>query len=87
MKGLILKSGAGPTVIRALTSVDPGLLPTVAQVSFLAWSHEAQSLAQGFTHAVEEDLAGNKAATIGGFNSVSVLGTIRACQQQTAALS
>ncbi|KLU89526.1 hypothetical protein MAPG_08497 [Magnaporthiopsis poae ATCC 64411] len=87
MKGLVLESGAGPTVTHALAGDDPGLLSVVAQVSFLAWSHEAQSLAQALTQAIEEDLVEGGAATILGLNYVSLLGTIRACQEQTAAFS
>jgi hypothetical protein len=85
LKGLFLESGAGPTITQALVSDDPGLLSAVAQVSFLAWFHDAQSLAQAFTQAITDELVEAKAAPALGLNYIHLLGTIRACQQQTAA--
>ncbi|KAK4034168.1 hypothetical protein C8A01DRAFT_39383 [Parachaetomium inaequale] len=85
LKGLFLESGAGPTITQALVSDDPGLLSAVAHVSFLAWFHDAQSLAQAFTQAITDELVEAKAAPALGLNYIHLLGTIRACQQQTAA--
>jgi hypothetical protein len=89
LTGLVLESGAGPTVTRALTSDEPGRLSAVVQLSFLAWFHDVEWLAQAFTRAIEEELAESKAApnTIRGLRYDALFGAIRACQQQTAAFS
>ncbi|KAI1874575.1 hypothetical protein JX265_004783 [Neoarthrinium moseri] len=87
MKELVLESGSGPTVTQALTCGNPALLSMVIQVSFLAWSHEHQSLSQALTQAIDDMLIESRAATSHGLNYVSLLGTVLACQQQTAGFS
>ena len=87
IKDLVLESGPGPTVSQALTSNNPALLSAVAQLSFLSWSLDAQSLAQAITLVVEEALLESQGSTANGLDYNALLGTIVACQQQTAAFS
>jgi hypothetical protein len=87
MRELVLESGAGATVTQALAGDNAALLSMVVQVSFLAWSLEHQSLALALTQAVEEMLISSETPTSHGLNYLSLLGTIGACQQQTAAFS
>ncbi|KFH47055.1 hypothetical protein ACRE_020630 [Hapsidospora chrysogenum ATCC 11550] len=87
LKELILESGAGPTVSHALAGDNAALLSMVVQVSFLAWYHDHQSLAQAIVQAVDDILVESKSAPSHGLNYVSLLGTVGACQQQTAAFS
>ena len=84
---VVLESGAGPTVAQALASDNPALLSMIVQLSFLAWSHEHQSLGQAITQLVDDALLESQRSTANGLNYVALLGTIDACQQQTAAFS
>ncbi|KAK6070898.1 hypothetical protein SCUP234_09987 [Seiridium cupressi] len=59
----------------------------VIQLSFLAWSHEHQSLSQALTQAIDNMLVESRTATSHGLNYVSLLGTVGACQQQTTGFS
>ncbi|KAF4452085.1 hypothetical protein F53441_5017 [Fusarium austroafricanum] len=87
VKDLVLESGSGPTVSQALVSNNAALLSMVVQLSFLAFSHDHQSLAQAMTQAIDDMLIDGKAETSHGLNYVSLLGTVIACQQQTVAFS
>ncbi|KAM0814267.1 hypothetical protein AB5N19_00057 [Seiridium cardinale] len=84
---LVLESGSGPTVTQALTCGNPALLSIVIQLSFLAWSHEHQSLSQALTQAIDDVLVESRTATSHKLNYVSLLGTVGACQQQTTGFS
>ena len=80
---IILEAGSGPTVQEALK--NPALFSMVIQLSALSFAHEDESLAYAVVQAVE-----NIAQELGGQTGivpdyVSLLGTIRACQQQTVA--
>ena len=80
---IVLESGAGPTVQEALR--NPALFSMVIQLSGLTFAHEAQSLANAFVEAVERNVQeahGNEQLVP---DYVSLLGTLKACQQQTAA--
>ncbi|KAK9774903.1 hypothetical protein SCAR479_08458 [Seiridium cardinale] len=59
----------------------------VIQLSFLAWSHEYQSLSQALTQAIDDMLVESRTATSHKLNYVSLLGTVGACQQQTTGFS
>ncbi|KAF4333291.1 hypothetical protein FBEOM_12877 [Fusarium beomiforme] len=87
VKEIVLESGSGPTVNQALVSDNAALLSMVIQLSFLAFSHEQQSLSRALTQAVDEILTESKVSTRHGLNYVSLLGTVVACQQQTTAFS
>ncbi|KAF5624965.1 hypothetical protein F52700_9340 [Fusarium sp. NRRL 52700] len=87
VKELVLESGSGPTVSQALVSNNVALFSMVVQVSFLAFSHDHQSLSQALTQAIDDMLTDSKTATSHGLNYVSLLGTVAACQQQTTAFS
>ena len=80
---IILEAGSGPTVQEALK--NPALFSMIIQLSALSFAHEDESLASAILQAVE-----NIAQELGGHTMivpdyVSLLGTIRACQQQTVA--
>ncbi|RKK80731.1 hypothetical protein BFJ71_g15840 [Fusarium oxysporum] len=87
VKELVLESGSGPTVSQALVSNNVALFSMVVQVSFLAFSHDHQSLSQALTQAIDDMLTDSKTATSHGLNYVSLLGTVTSCQQQTTAFS
>ena len=80
---IVLESGAGPTVQEALK--NPALFSMVVQLSVLAFAHEDESLANGIVEAIEIIVkdSGRDMEIVPDY--VSLLGTIRACQQQTAA--
>lgn len=80
---IMLESGSGPTVQEALK--NPALFSVVVQLSALGFSHEHQSLASAMVEAIERIVreAGKETESIPDY--VSLLGTIRACQQQTSA--
>ena len=80
---IVLESGAGPTVQEALK--NPALFSMVIQLSALAFGTEDESLANGIVEALERivEESGRDMGIIPDY--VSLLGTIRACQQQTAA--
>jgi hypothetical protein len=85
LQDLTLEAGAGPTIQQALTSMDPARLSMAIQISFLAFGHEHQSLAEAITQAIEETLVASNNPPERGLDYISVLGVITACQQQTAA--
>jgi hypothetical protein len=84
MQDLALESGAGPTIQQALSSSNPALLSMEIQISFLAFGHEHQSLAEAITQAIEETLVLSDNPPHRGLDYVSVVGVITVCQQQTA---
>lgn len=80
---IILESGSGPTVQEALK--NPALFSMVIQLSALAFAHDNESLANALVDAIErivQESNGDKCIVP---DYVSLLGTLRACQQQTAA--
>ena len=80
---IILESGSGPTVQEALK--NPALFSMVIQLSGLAFAHEDESLANAIVEAIEKIVqkSGGDMGIVPDY--VSLLGTIQACQQQTAA--
>lgn len=80
---IVLESGAGPTVQQALK--DPALFSMVVQLSGLAFAHEQQSFALAIVEAIDRIVrdSGGDIAVVPDY--VALLGTIRACQEQTAA--
>ncbi len=84
-EGIILQSGPGPTVSRALG--HPPYFSTVVQLSLLSWVHEKDSLAESLRSALEKIMQGapadyNVRATPG---QQRILGAVVACEEQTAA--
>lgn len=84
-EGIILQSGPGPTVSRALG--HPPYFSTVVQLSLLSWVHEKNSLAESIRSALEKRMQGapadyNIRATP---SQQRVLGVVVACEEQTAA--
>ncbi|KAL8821820.1 MAG: hypothetical protein Q9191_007237 [Dirinaria sp. TL-2023a] len=82
---IILEAGAGPTVQQALK--NPALFSMVVQLSLLGFAHKDESLAQSIVLAIEKlsELSGQAQQIVPEY--VALLGTIRACQQQTASFS
>ena len=80
---IILESGSGPTVQEALK--NPALFSMVIQLSALAFAHDNESLTNAIVEAIENIV--QESGGDGGIvpDYVSLLGTLRACQQQTAA--
>ena len=80
---IILESGSGPTVQEALK--NPALFSMIIQLSGLAFAHENESLANVIVEAMEKIAQASKSDMSIVPDYVSLLGTLRACQQQTAA--
>lgn len=80
---IILESGSGPTVQEALK--NPALFSMVIQLSGLAFAHEDESLANAIVEAIDKIVQESDGDVGIVPDYVSLLGTIRACQQQTAA--
>ena len=80
---IILESGSGPTVQEALK--NPALFSMVIQLSGLAFAHGIESLANAMVEAIEGIVHESHADVSIVPDYVSLLGTIQACQQQTAA--
>lgn len=80
---MALESGSGPTVREALKK--PALFSTIVQLSALAFAHNHDSLANGIVNAAEKILqtAGVPLGNAPDYGSLVL--TIMACQQQTAA--
>lgn len=80
---IILEAGSGPTVQEALK--NPALFSMVIQLSALAFAHENEALANSIVEAIENIVreSGGNMGIVPDY--VSLLGTVRACQQQTAA--
>ena len=79
---IMLESGAGPTVQEALK--NPALFSMIIQLSMLSATHTDISLANAIITAVENVLRDTGASTGSAPEYVSLVCTIRACQQQTA---
>ena len=79
---IVLEAGAGPTVQEALK--NPALLSMVIQLSALAFSHEEEPLANAIVEATERIARRSKRDADIVPDYVSLLGTVRACRQQTA---
>ena len=80
---IVLESGSGPTIQEALK--NPALFSMVIQLSGLAFAHENESLANALVEAMEKIAQESKSDMSIVPDYVSLLGTLRACQQQTAA--
>lgn len=79
---IVLEAGGGPTVQEALK--NPALFSMVIQLSALAFSHQDESLANALVEATERIAQRSKRDADIGPDYVSILGTVRACRQQTA---
>ena len=82
---IALHAGAGPTVQEALRDSNPALLSMVVQLSLLSFACEEERLAYAVTVVIESLLESSGGDTERAPDYVSLLGTIRACRQQTAA--
>ena len=80
---IVLESGSGPTVQEALK--NPALFSMVIQLSGLAYAHDTQSLANAMVEAIEKIVHESNGDMGIVPDYVSLLGTLQACQQQTAA--
>ena len=80
---IVLECGAGPTVQEALK--NPALFSMVIQLSALAFAHQDEALTGAIVEAT--DRIAQESSSKSGImpDYVSLLGTIRACQQQTVA--
>lgn len=78
---IILESGSGPTVQEAIK--NPALFSMVIQLSALAFAHDGESLASAIVEAMENIVreSGSDVAIVPDY--VALLGTLRACQEQT----
>ena len=80
---IVPEAGSGPTVQEALK--NPALFSMVIQLSGLAFALENQSLANAIMGAIEK-IVQESCGDVGIVpDYASLLGTLRACQQQTAA--
>ncbi|KAL9132018.1 MAG: hypothetical protein Q9175_006624 [Cornicularia normoerica] len=80
---IILESGSGPTVQEALK--NPALFSMVIQLSGLAFAHQEEFLANTIVDAIEKIVQESDGDVGVVPDYASLLGTIRACRQQTAA--
>lgn len=80
---IILESGSGPTVQEALK--NPALFSMVIQLSALAFAHDNEALANILVEAIEKIVKESNSDICIVPDYVSLLGTLRACQQQTVA--
>ncbi len=80
---IVLESGAGPTVQEALK--NPASFSMVIQLSGLAFAHEDEPLANAFVEAIERNVRGVGGEVTFVPDYVTLLGTLRAYQQQTVA--
>lgn len=80
---IILESGSGPTVQEALK--NPALFSMVIQLSALTFAHDDESLANTIVEAIEKIVLESNGDVGIVPDYASLLGTLRACQQQTAA--
>ena len=80
---IVLESGSGPTVQEALK--NPALFSMVTQLSGLAFAHQAEFLANKIVDAIEKIVKESDGDVGIVPDYISLLGTIQACQQQTAA--
>ena len=83
--GIALHAGAGPTIQEALKEGNPAIFSMIVQLSLLSYTCKDQDLAYAVTTAIESLLESQGAPTDRAPDYVSLLGTIRACRQQTTA--
>ena len=79
---MALESGSGPTVQAALK--EPTMFSMIVQLSALAFAHEHDSFAGAIVLAAERILAHADKPMENAPHYGSLIGTIKACQQQTA---
>ena len=79
---MALESGSGPTVQAALR--EPTMFSMIVQLSALAFAHEHDSLAGALVIAAERILTHADKSMENAPHYGSLIGTIKACQQQTA---
>ena len=79
---IVLESGSGPTVQEAIK--NPALFSMVIQLSALAFAHEDESLANAIVQIMEKIVQESNADEAIVPNYVTLLGTLQACQRQTA---
>lgn len=79
---IIIESGSGPTVQEAIK--NPALFSMVIQLSGLAFAHEHEPLAGAIVEAMERIVRESGADVAIVPDYVALLGTLRACQEQTA---
>lgn len=82
---IVLESGAGPTVQQALK--NPALFSMVIQLSLLGFCHERQSLANAMVEAIDSIVQDSGADSSLTPDYVSLLDTLRTCQEQTVEFS
>ena len=80
---MALESGSGPTVQEALK--NPASFSTIVQLSALAFAHNHDGLANGIVNAAENILQATGVPLGNAPDYGSLVLTIMACQQQTAA--
>ena len=79
---IVLESGSGPTVQEAIK--NPALFSMVIQLSALAFAHEDESLANAIVLIMEKIVQESDADEAIVPDYVTLLGTLQACQRQTA---
>ena len=84
---IALHAGAGPTVQAALRDQNPGYASMVLHLSLLSFACEDESLAHAMTTAFEKYLETTRSGLEKAPDYLSLLGTIRACRQQTTEFS
>ena len=82
---IALNAGAGPTVQEALRDDNPAHFSMILQLSLLSYACQDETLAYGITTAIESMLEECGGGLEKAPDYVSLLGTIRACRQQTTA--
>ena len=80
---IVLEAGAGPTVQESLK--NPALFSMVIQLSMLSFSHEVDNLADAIVEAIDRIVKSSGGSTDIVPDYGSLIGTLRACQEQTAA--
>ncbi|KAL8789500.1 MAG: hypothetical protein Q9213_001113 [Squamulea squamosa] len=87
LEGIVLQGGPGPTVIRALQ--EPPYFAMVAQLSLLVWTFNTDYLATAIADALRKRLEGAPSPSV--WSSIpdrnGILGTLKACESQTAAFN
>ncbi|KAI9805250.1 MAG: hypothetical protein M1833_005703 [Piccolia ochrophora] len=80
--GVVLESGAGPTVRRSLQ--DQVYFSTVVQLSLLAWTHGLESLSEALAVALQRRSEAGSTSTPDVSNPTVLAGTLKACRDQTS---
>ena len=79
-QSVLSRYGSGPTVQEALKT--PALFPMVIQLSWLAFAHQDESLANAIVGAIEKIVQESNGDVGIVPDYVSLLGTIQSCRQQ-----